>query len=381
MRAVVAWASDEGAASFLQAVEPLGRVEVILGVNLRGTSVEAMLRLLEGTDQLGIHYRHPQQTFHPKAYLVDEGKAGGPATLVVGSSNLTVGGLTGNIEASLVHTVQSGAATSDEPFAQFLEAWDHLSRAPYYHAVDSAADVERLYRGGYIVSEATRRREQSRHAVHRSPEDGPSLPVGALPGGTHIQAPPVQVPFPLVHEPPDHGDETGGAAPHPRRRRFYARTLASHDRRKITVEHASGTFEPDIGLAVRDEDPEFWGWPSHYQEVVRRRPRTEWEASARVFSSATPIDGLPIALMMWVYSRQGDYFDEHRIQPRPIDVVRSATPPDFDEYSLLVIETPPSTASEDYWVRLITPRDAEFHRYSTVLREGRTHRYGYGNVE
>ncbi len=71
---------------------------IIVGVDQKSTSKEALERLLS----LGINakvYRAPPRTFHPKIYLFE---GHNKCKIIIGSSNLTTGGLYTNVEASLI---------------------------------------------------------------------------------------------------------------------------------------------------------------------------------------------------------------------------------------------------------------------------------------
>lgn len=71
----------------------------IVGVDHNGTSKEAVDDLFKLSDRLFIvHSTRPDVTFHPKAYLF---KGATCATLLIGSSNLTAGGLFSNMELSV----------------------------------------------------------------------------------------------------------------------------------------------------------------------------------------------------------------------------------------------------------------------------------------
>ena len=71
----------------------------IVGVDHNGTSKEAVDDLFKLSDKLFIvHSTRPDVTFHPKAYLF---KGATCATLLIGSSNFTAGGLFSNIELSV----------------------------------------------------------------------------------------------------------------------------------------------------------------------------------------------------------------------------------------------------------------------------------------
>lgn len=105
------------------------QVEIIAGIDHGGTSSEGLQDLLDAVSPTGriiiFHNRQPY-TFHPKIYLF---KSFDKADLVVGSGNLTEGGLYTNYEAGLrlsldlTDTDQKGVLHTVE---QMLDSWSDL---------------------------------------------------------------------------------------------------------------------------------------------------------------------------------------------------------------------------------------------------------------
>lgn len=99
-----------------------GRAEAIVGLDLGGTSPEA-LESLEGMGvELFVFGVKGDRTFHPKVYLL-ESTATGEYAAIVGSSNWSPGGLDSNFETCLlVHGVRQNV--DDEAlFAELDELW------------------------------------------------------------------------------------------------------------------------------------------------------------------------------------------------------------------------------------------------------------------
>ena len=102
-RAAVAFAKHSGTkhiASSLGAFAKENQVEIIVGIDHRGTSFEGLSDLIEAVGSQGrvivFHNRLPY-TFHPKIYLFKSDTA---AEVILGSGNLTEGGLFTNYEAA-----------------------------------------------------------------------------------------------------------------------------------------------------------------------------------------------------------------------------------------------------------------------------------------
>ncbi|MGD0857023.1 MAG: phospholipase D family protein [Dehalococcoidia bacterium] len=377
----MAWARDDGVCLFLEAIERrIHNLEFIVGINEKGTSVEALLRILQAGASLWVFYKHPAQTFHPKIYWFDGGTSHDALTsIVVGSSNLTTGGLISNFEASLIAEISESTPSHEgvDLLASLQSVWDELVCSPYCHRVFTGADVKRFYDLGYIDFEHTLRSRRRRSARSGSPRG--DLPSSPPPHRPICRPPPLDIPFaerpgPIPVPVLEDVDPPGSAVLPDR---FFVRTLTATDISKLRG--AFGTFEPDLGETARDRYPAFWGWPDMYTSVTRHLSRREWHVAALVFSSNTPPEGVPVSVTLWYRDAREGHAAEHRFSPRPIATFRAAVPPNFDESSILVVENSPQGASYQYVIKLLIGDDPEFMDYSTYLTETRPHhRFGYG---
>jgi len=385
LRLAVAWARDEGVCHLLSAIE--GRVsgiEAIVGLNLRGTTLEAILRLREGGATVRVFFKHNRQTFHPKLYWFSE-DFGTPqrSTVLVGSSNLTPGGLTSNFEMSMRYDLSPNAEDFEDDYGVLADVWTGLWDSPWAHPVSTDEDIQRLFEDGYLVRETTLRKAR-RNERGQTGVASHSLPTAPPTRVAPPDYPPVEIPFDVPEESaPAETEDPEGVAPLPSR--FYVRTLTANDVAKLQGEQV-GTFEPDLGEMARDRFPSFWGWPDEYQPVMRRRTRDEWAASGRLISSLSPPHGIPVNVMLWhrearegTVEKQG-HAAEHRIGLGPIGDIRAVVPAEFDTSSLLVVERASADTDGDFIVRLITLSDVgyeEFRQYLDVERP--EHQFGYGH--
>lgn len=376
-RIVCAWAREDGVSLLLDALRKrIETVEVVLGMNGQGTSVEALLRLIPAVRSLRVFYKHPRQTFHPKFYWFDDGQQPPSATtLIVGSSNLTSGGLVTNFEASLVMQLHAGSvAEHDHKVLSDLKAvWDELTTSCFAHLVTDVEDVQNLYEAGYLATERTIRQRHDRVPCGRRG----FLPVAPPRRRITQQSDRISIPFPLQ---PDDLDEfhISDAASQPQGPSpvdlFYVRSLTKTDVAKL--HGAAGTFEPNIGRVARDQFPGFWGWPDKY---VFTGERKEWRTRGKLFSSLTGPQGVDITITLWYREPRPDHAEEHRIGLGPISTVRSVTPDDFDTTSLMVVEGLEEDGEQRFLIRLVTATDPEYGDYSSYLTEIRPHhRFGYG---
>lgn len=101
LRIAVAWAKRSGLGRIWDTLDTFrsqgGHVQLIIGVSEGGATKEGLELALAGADESYV-FHDPRRTFHPKVYF---GSSAQERSLLVGSSNLTAGGLGWNYEASL----------------------------------------------------------------------------------------------------------------------------------------------------------------------------------------------------------------------------------------------------------------------------------------
>lgn len=155
---VVAFAKNSGVLRLKKSFEAFrksgGEIEVYVGIDLDGTSFEALVSLLKTTDKLTVVHLESGQTFHPKIFCFSSDK---DCTLIVGSNNLTSGGLWTNFEASLILTEEDNAEKSDaqkdlDDFIKQLEATSDIC-----FEIKDEVDIDDLLAEGYISKEAKSR--------------------------------------------------------------------------------------------------------------------------------------------------------------------------------------------------------------------------------
>lgn len=97
-----AWGKRSGLSRLAKEIESFrergGRAEAIVGVDEGGATEEGLRLALDVFDQAYVFHDPGARTFHPKIYVVEGNTA---ATVLVGSGNLTRGGLYTNYEAAI----------------------------------------------------------------------------------------------------------------------------------------------------------------------------------------------------------------------------------------------------------------------------------------
>lgn len=180
LKIAVAWAKRSGLGRVWDALEAFraqgGKVLLILGVSEGGATVEGLELALQVADE-GYVFHDPRRTFHPKVYFAS---SSGQRSLLVGSSNLTAGGLSWNYEAS---TWVDWDAGEGEDVTDKVSAWfDGLIAETESCSPLTANLIADLVKSGDIVigSESRARRVQKKKSD--TPEDNDSAIVATISG-------------------------------------------------------------------------------------------------------------------------------------------------------------------------------------------------------
>ena len=153
---IVAFAQRGGVDSLKNEIEVFreggGEVNTYVGFDLQGTSYEALIELLSMVDTLYVVHAESNQTFHPKIY---DFEGDSKTTIIVGSHNLTNGGLWTNIESSVIinsyTSIQEAANLSGQvrEYLSKLRDNDECCRQ-----ITSQGEIDELLHNNYICKEA-----------------------------------------------------------------------------------------------------------------------------------------------------------------------------------------------------------------------------------
>jgi len=156
---IVAFAKNSGVLRIKGALERFrergGKVNIYVGVDLGGTSYEALTSLLFLTDSLSVVHSEKGQTFHAKIYqLLGQDKG----LMIVGSHNLTGGGLWTNFESSVVFQLET-SSTDDVQILNSLD--DYINNLKLlkdsFMKISSQDSIDKLLEGEYVFKEIAER--------------------------------------------------------------------------------------------------------------------------------------------------------------------------------------------------------------------------------
>lgn len=144
-----------------------GRLRIVAGIDRENTSREGLAMLLALEGDVRVYVRHNEATpiFHPKLYGF---RAGGACRVLVGSNNLTGGGLSQNEELSALLVEEVGGVLE-----RSLRAYMRQLRNPADDLVKllDAELLDHLTISGYVEAEARLRGKASNTGPSRLPEN------------------------------------------------------------------------------------------------------------------------------------------------------------------------------------------------------------------
>jgi len=184
---VVAFAKSSGVLRIKDSLENFrkrgGIVNAYVGVDLGVTSYEALTALLLCTDSLNVVHSEKGQTFHTKIYQF-LGKEKG--IIVVGSHNLTGGGLWTNFESSAQISLDMSNSEDIEMLRAQEDYFNSLaSLNDSFMPISTSDDVNKLLQNGYIDKEVSQQVRLAKAAAKNESRErlfGNGVPA-ALPRG------------------------------------------------------------------------------------------------------------------------------------------------------------------------------------------------------
>lgn len=255
-------------------VERGGYVRVVVGIDYYGTSLEGLSDLLSAIDNKGdIFVDHDENwyvSFHPKLYLFE---AETLALLIVGSGNLTEGGLYTNDEASLVYSLDLSVERDKAVYEEIKAALDNWCNEDIVtvNRLDQSF-LQELLDEGYIKPEIESKKEQAEAraldgATEKTPVRTPARKTSLFGRGARRRRPARRRPVTrkktteakdrAVIEDTEEGGPLG-----------FVMTLMRTDVGVGQTTPGTSRRSPEIfvPLTARDQHPEFWGWPGAFSE-------------------------------------------------------------------------------------------------------------------
>lgn len=369
-----------------------GSVRITVGIDQQGSSIEGVQLLWQVVAPHGgqlFILRNPQgppsSTFHPKAWLFRDATGDGRA--VIGSGNLTQGGLYTNYELAIGMTAD---AASLSELSAILGVWSDAAQ-PEVELADAAL-LGTLYKSGDLPSEtAIRRADRAARAVRAgltglggtpatlasifrgravppAPSAGPLPPLGPPPV-TPTAVPRISVPTPASTT-PSTSPIAGGVV-----------SLPTYSTLYMLVSPGNKT-EIYLTKGARRDDPAFFGWPFTgvtTPKGARNPPQPQADPQPVVEISVMGAAGRlhhegAHPLKMWVYAVGPSANDDFRIT-LPAEFLRSVP-----NNSVMVMEREPTGTALDYRIEFYPPSHPDYLSLvakCTVPVPNSSRRYGW----
>ncbi len=363
-RAGVAFARFSGVRHLSMALNDFGKraeLKISIGLDLGGTSSEALEELLActtGHGQIFVFHNRGRPTFHPKLYFFRNEHS---ALVIVGSGNLTEGGLYTNYEASMGVRLELKDA-DDRAFAQSVES-----------TLDSWSDgvggvsqlltpvlLKDLLDTGAVVSEsqlAAATGAQQKAVKAGKTKNAPTSPFGALsvpkapiPGATFTKPATLGLPHAVIEDLEIEENEAETATTN----RTFLMTLQRTDVGVGQTHTGTSRRSPEvfIPLAARDHDPDFWEWPDSFHEDPARAGKLDRQGVVFRIGTST----FEVNMMTWPV--------KHDFRLRS-EALRSAG----DVGDILRIEKAEPGKGIDYYAEIIPQGTSEFPKYEARCTE------------
>lgn len=242
-----------------------GDLQVIVGIDSRGTSRKALETLLDllGSGHLYVYHNPGDGTFHPKMYMVRDDKK---ASVFVGSSNLTGGGLSNNFEINVDIELNRANKTDSILLTAFEEIIAKAIKSP------SCLNLDMKILDKIDIAGALRKQSKKQEfSINESASSALSVLFGRT-KQKHLRT-----------------SKIG------RKRPLSARAKGKTFVMSLVNNDVSGKrWDPYflIPLAARDQNPKFWGWPKKFSEKrIKGRPERRFVNRVRIGNKITTENG------------------------------------------------------------------------------------------
>lgn len=262
-------------------LEKGGKTKFIIGVDHSGTTYEGLQEVIKCVGSSGeIWIQHSEEThvtFHPKLYLFEGEKL---SVLVIGSNNITEGGLYTNDEASSISWLDMTNKDDLALFTSAKKSFDEWSKDGSTNILKLDSSIlESLLSGGYVINEKFQRDEENKVAAaetRKTENSDVQSTLKALFGKSEIKrsAPKYKKEFelrPVKSKSKAAARKAGVKATvesHEDIAKGFVLTLQKTDVGIGQTNAGTSRRSPEIfiPLSARDHFPDFWGWRDEFTE-------------------------------------------------------------------------------------------------------------------
>lgn len=354
-------------------------VKVVLGIDLQGTTIEALLEVLgwSSAESCVVKNAKPGHTFHPKIYWVERNDR---LDLLVGSSNATEGGFFTNYEVTVHLKYRLPADTemveeARQQLTRFLDPQGNTCQVLTTELIKVLTDRKE------IITESQRRSRRSE--TRRSAPTGAGVPES--PFGMEIIVPPPPLSKELltqVIKSARKGRTTVQIVPPEKQLSPLAFYMHLPKMRSDADAKRKMPGEARTPIAARDIAPSFWSWPEMYSVLVgdrkskkygdkkEKRVYHEWKPKWRIASADAPDQWQVDDVRMYLCESNSDF---RFYSPRLVEIGADA-----GDIVMITQSDEPGIAYDCVLARKGTDRFNEWNAYCVEeVRNGKGRRFGY----
>lgn len=389
-RAAIAFVKRSGTKHIRDALGAFSKGKKVIlsvGIDSGGTSAEGLRDLMSAVSpqgQIWIFHNRNRSTFHPKIYLF---KRTGRAEVLVGSGNLTEGGLFTNYEAG-VRIVLDLNDSVDRAFLtrveKTLDQW--CTKAGDLCFPLDPAFLQTLIDNRQVLPEALTR--ETEEASRSNGEDSSFQKKSPFKARAVRPAPRVEDEPRFARSARPLRASTPPGTTSPATAQAFAMTLQNTDVGYGQVTKGTSRRSPEIFIPIQavDADPVFWGWPDKFsvdkkwaishatwiakRKSTQRRSTRPLEKMDRYGVRFRMPSGQVVEATVWYNPDKVDV----RIRDERLRAAGNVN-------DILVLSTPPADANYDYQFEVVTPSDRLYAQLdaacNTRVAANSRKRYGY----
>lgn len=354
-RASIAFVKNSGVKhiySLLSDFQQRGISKISVGIDNGITTYDGLLNLLDAigeNSELWIFHNENSSTFHPKVYLFANDQN---ADFIVGSGNLTEGGLFTNYEAFLRVSLDFQNIEDKRQYDEIISYLDYWIDPSTGCAIQASLQfLDDLRYNDYLPTESQikrERKEKKNQASERGKKTKGFKPFGRVAVTNAPYQPAIPVQLPEISVIAETSPETFVIEPVEEQDGLFIGFVMTLQQTDVGYgQKTAGTSrrspEVFIPLKARDEDPIFWGW----RALFVQDPKNQDKYDRRDVKMLVRGNIESINMMTWPL--------KHDFRLRSESLRREANPGD-----IFRIERSDGVAGYQYIVEIISSTDSNY---------------------
>ncbi|TKF61494.1 hypothetical protein FCV63_00620 [Vibrio lentus] len=331
-----------------------GVVKFAIGVDLYGTSIEGVETLCSSVanGEVWVYHNELISTFHPKLYIFSNENQ---ALVIVGSGNLTEGGLYTNEEISLQVSLDLSKDAESKLYKELMEVFDSWSTdGGTCSMLLNEDNIISLIEHGYLVPEKFVS-DKARVSIEKNADKLTSGKRDLLFGKKTVTRPKGKLSNRSTRKAAVKGviDESSWALNSDKSDVSYLMTLQQTDAGSGQTTPGKSKRSPEIfiPLAAKKANEAFWGWPEEFVEDPAKAHKLDRKDVPFL------LNGKHITVNMMTWPDKSDFR------------LRCSDLRDGGSVGDILKITPSRVDGTEYEAEFISPSNAEFEHYNALCNQ------------